>query len=196
MPSISVSISQNCNGATGEFQVSVGAVSVQNIWVTFVGSNPANNFISAQINGVSGANFTQSNLPNDTYTIRAHGSIDGQSAAFSRTIACSAPPTGNKAWRNLEQYYLDNNQPTGRTKANVPTDPDYVAPVPDSTCGGGDPDWEPVYWTTGIQTRGCFKYEMKYVGSGAAQPNRPSTELENSLYEVVVGSNGQNCLLQ
>lgn len=194
MPSISVSISQSCNSGSGEFTVSVGSNTVQNLWVTFQGSNPANNFVSAQIQGVSGYTFTQSNLPNDTYVIKANGSIDGQTVAYTRTIFCSAPPTGMKAWRNLEQYYTDNDQATGATKANVSSDPDYVAPVADSTCGG-DPDWQPVYYTTGSQTRGCFKYEMEYIGSGAPQANRPSTALENSIYEVQIGFYGQNCSL-
>lgn len=41
--------------------------------------------------------------------------------------------TGQKAYATLEQYYLDDNTPTGVTKPNVISDPDYVAPVTDTT---------------------------------------------------------------
>lgn len=41
--------------------------------------------------------------------------------------------TGQKTYGMLEQYYLDNGVATGVTKANTSTDPDYVAPVTDTT---------------------------------------------------------------
>ena len=39
--------------------------------------------------------------------------------------------TGWKIYQRLEQYLVSNNQSTGVTKPNIPTDPDYVEPVID-----------------------------------------------------------------
>lgn len=41
--------------------------------------------------------------------------------------------TGQKAYTTLEQYYTDDDTPTGVTKPNTVGDPDYVAPVTDTT---------------------------------------------------------------
>lgn len=40
---------------------------------------------------------------------------------------------GYKQRNTLEKYYVDNGAATGVTKANVPGDPDYVAPIYDPT---------------------------------------------------------------
>lgn len=43
--------------------------------------------------------------------------------------------TGRLAWRDLEQYYLDDSSATGFIKANSKTDPDYIAPqINESAC--------------------------------------------------------------
>ena len=39
--------------------------------------------------------------------------------------------TGYKAYTNLEQYYVDNDEATGVTKSNATNDPDYIAPFID-----------------------------------------------------------------
>lgn len=45
------------------------------------------------------------------------------------------PNTGYKQYANLEQYNLNDGTPTGTTKVNASSDPDYIAPVYDSaTC--------------------------------------------------------------
>lgn len=41
--------------------------------------------------------------------------------------------TGMQGWTVLEQYYLDDNTLTGVEKPNSPSDPDYVAPVTNTT---------------------------------------------------------------
>lgn len=41
--------------------------------------------------------------------------------------------TGRKIYTTLYEVYTDTMEPTGRTKANIPTDPDYVPPVLDLT---------------------------------------------------------------
>jgi hypothetical protein len=41
------------------------------------------------------------------------------------------PNTGYKAYTNLEQYYVDNDEATGIIKANSILDPDYIAPFID-----------------------------------------------------------------
>lgn len=193
MPSISVSISQSCTGGSGQFVVSVGMPSAQNIYVTFTGAS-SGLVSSAVISGVTNYVFTQSGLANDTYTILAHGSLSGNSASFQRTISCAGTPNGYKAFRNLEQYYTDNNQPTGASKPNVSTDPNYIAHSLDSTCNASGGDWQPIYTLSGTQ-RGCFTEMMKYVGTGSPQADRAATELEYNLYFVQYGSNGQLCLV-
>jgi len=46
--------------------------------------------------------------------------------------------SGYKSFETLELYYKDNNSPTGITKPNVITDPDYIAPVLDTVnCAPG-----------------------------------------------------------
>ena len=43
--------------------------------------------------------------------------------------------TGYKSFASLERYFTDDNSYAGITKANVNTDPDYIAPVLDTeTC--------------------------------------------------------------
>ncbi len=41
--------------------------------------------------------------------------------------------TGYKSFAFLEKYYTDNNTSTEEIKPNVATDPDYIAPVLDTT---------------------------------------------------------------
>ncbi len=41
--------------------------------------------------------------------------------------------TGYKFYDILEQYYTDDGTSTGETKANIKTDPDYIAPFKDET---------------------------------------------------------------
>ncbi|MTH18282.1 DUF5977 domain-containing protein [Flavobacterium sp. LC2016-01] len=41
--------------------------------------------------------------------------------------------TGYKSFTFLEKYYIDDNTPTGETKPNAATDPDYIAPALDIT---------------------------------------------------------------
>jgi hypothetical protein len=53
--------------------------------------------------------------------------------SFDVVVKDVDPNTGYKGWTELEEYYLDDNTPTGNTKPNVDTDPDYVAPVYDTT---------------------------------------------------------------
>jgi len=38
--------------------------------------------------------------------------------------------TGLQGYRILEEYYLDDDTPTGRQKPNLPEDPDYIPPFP------------------------------------------------------------------
>jgi len=40
--------------------------------------------------------------------------------------------TGYKSFTTLERYYTDNNSPTGETKLNAVSDPDYIAPFLDA----------------------------------------------------------------
>lgn len=47
--------------------------------------------------------------------------------------AALARNTGFKAWQLLEQYDTATGQPTGQTKQNTIGDPDFVAPVQDTT---------------------------------------------------------------
>lgn len=62
----------------------------------------------------------------------------GCAMQIRRTIAPSVAPirnTGYLLYAELEEYYPDNNQLTGRTAPNVPGNPHYVAPVYDPiTC--------------------------------------------------------------
>jgi hypothetical protein len=48
--------------------------------------------------------------------------------------------TGDKLWSILEQYYTDNNALTGTEKPNDSGDPDYVAPVLDTSSETGCPN--------------------------------------------------------
>lgn len=51
--------------------------------------------------------------------------------------SCTYAPvnTGYKAWATLEEYHIASGLPTGQTKPNAESDPDYVPPVHDPiTC--------------------------------------------------------------
>lgn len=39
--------------------------------------------------------------------------------------------TGLKGFRVLEEYFIDTGEPTGRTKPNIPEDPDFIPPTAD-----------------------------------------------------------------
>jgi hypothetical protein len=55
---------------------------------------------------------------------------------YQRTGGFSSPAqtgnTGKKKWLHLEEYYTDNNQPTGFVKLNTYGQPNYIAPVIDT----------------------------------------------------------------
>lgn len=41
--------------------------------------------------------------------------------------------SGQKGWATLEEYVIATGVPTGATKPNVASDPDYIAPITDHT---------------------------------------------------------------
>lgn len=70
--------------------------------------------------------------------------------------------TGLKGYSTLEEYNTDTNLPTGTTKPNVDSDPDYIAPVSDTTTCPNGPDITSVSYGYSLE---ISKVEMAY-GSG------------------------------
>lgn len=70
--------------------------------------------------------------------------------------------TGNKVFLNLEERRVDNNQPTGFTKPNIISDPDYIPPVIDLiSC---TPEQITTTTTLPIGCGGLFFSNVGYVG--------------------------------
>lgn len=90
---------------------------------TFKGSNQIWNYVDGEpLRGFIA--FLE--LPNVRYLETTWGT--------AKTVPWNyAPNTGYKAWFELEEYYLDDGTATGNTKPNDPADPDYVAPIYDTS---------------------------------------------------------------
>jgi hypothetical protein len=106
--------------------------------------------------------------------------------------------TGYKAWSTLEEYFTDTGDATGITKPNVDTDPDYVAPVYDTTmCPVADTtspssftqsyesqtsDSISISWTQATDNVGVVQYNILAEQVGEPTPHMYSTSVNNSTF--------------
>lgn len=94
--------------------------------------------------------------------------------------------TGDKGYANLQEYNTDTNLPTGVTKPNVDSDPDYIAPSSDtSTCPAG-PDQSTVNYGYSLE---IAKVEIKYGSTTTYAPTRANTDSGGYRYYLPLPKN-------
>jgi hypothetical protein len=71
--------------------------------------------------------------------------------------------TGFKGYSTLQEYNTDTNIPTGNTKPNDSGDPDYIAPVSDTTTCPNGPDVSTVSYGYGLEVFGVRIYVGPYT---------------------------------
>ncbi|MEN2416399.1 DUF5977 domain-containing protein [Flavobacterium mesophilum] len=85
--------------------------------------------------------------------------------------------TGYKSFASLEEYYIDDNSPTGNSKPNVVSDPDYIAPLLDTIqCAPS-----PRYYNEEI-TRSAIKNDCNsgYMGTSVSLTALPNQFVSDS----------------